>query len=126
MYLLENNLDVIFCGKKLKSNYFENEIKKIDKSLETYIFLMRSACIGYFVKNQISGKDFFNQIEKVLTDLILYIYRHTENEKFIRYKVSEAMNIKLSMKSYHKGVIVDIKKELDELTHLCHPILTHT
>jgi CRISPR-associated protein Csh1 len=113
-YLLEKELDNL-CNKKLIKNYFSNKIKGIDKELESLIFLIREPCFLYFKKSQINGKEFYSQIEKIVSFLILYQYKQSD-EKQIRQKVLENLNLKLSMQQYFKGVVMDIKNELELLS----------
>jgi len=113
IYLLEKDIDNL-CNKKLLNNYFSDNIKGVDKRLETYIFLIRDTCFLYFKKSQITGKEFFSQIEKVISLLILYQYEKSD-EKLIRVKVLENLNLKLSMQEYYKGDSMDVKSELESL-----------
>jgi len=113
MYLLENDIDKL-CNKKLIKNYFSDKIKNIDYRLESYIFLIRDSCFNYFKKGQISGYEFYKQIENVISLLILYQYEKND-EKYIHSKVLEFLNLKLSMQNYFLGETMDIKKELESL-----------
>ena len=113
MFLLEKDIDNL-CSKKLVKNYFSDKIKGIDKRLESYIFLIRDSCFLYFKKSQIKGKEFYNQIEKIMSFLILYQYEQSD-EKQIRQKVLENLNLKLSMQQYFKGDSMDVGSELKSL-----------
>jgi CRISPR-associated protein Csh1 len=110
IFLLEKEIDNL-CNKKLIKNYFSDKIKEIDKQLESYIFLIREPCLLYFKKSQIRGKEFYNQIEKILSHLVLYQFQHSD-EKQIKQKVLENLNLKLSMKKYFEGKNMDIESEL--------------
>lgn len=110
IFLLEKEIDNL-CNKKLIKNYFNDKIKGINKRLESYIFLIRESCFLYFKKSQIGGKEFYNQIEKIVSFLILYQYEQSD-EKQIRQKVLENLNLKLSMQQYFKGDSMNIGNEL--------------
>jgi len=110
IFLLEKEIDNL-CNKKLIKNYFNDKIKGINKRLESYIFLIRESCFLYFKKSQIGGKEFYNQIEKIVSFLILYQYEQSD-EKQIRQKVLENLNLKLSMQQYFKGDSMNVGNEL--------------
>ena len=110
---LEKEIDK-YLNKKLIKNYFSENIKGIDKKLETYLFLIRDICFLYFKKGQATGKELYAHIHSIMTDVIIYHYFHTD-EKLIRKKTSELLNLKLSMKEYYKGEQVNIKEELKSL-----------
>jgi len=110
IYLLEKDIDSL-CDKKLIKNYFSDKIKGIDKQLESYIFLIRESCFLYFKKGQITGFEFYDRIKKIISFLILYQYSHSD-EKLIRQKTLENLNLKLSMQQYFKGDGMDVENEL--------------
>ena len=112
-FLLEKDIDNL-CNKKLMTNYFSENIKGVDKRLESYIFLIRDSCFLYFKKSQITGKEFYNYIEKVISSLIFYQYEKSD-EKQIKIRVLENLNLKLSMQQYFKGDSMDVKDELKSL-----------
>ena len=112
-YLLEKDIDNL-CNKKLIKNYFSEKIKGIDKQLENYIFLIRDSCFLYFKKSQITGREFYKQTEKIISYLILYHYFHSD-EKQIRQKVLESLNLKLSMQEYFEGECMNVSEELKNL-----------
>jgi len=113
IFLLEKDIDNL-CSRKLMKNYFTDKIKGIDKRLESYIFLIRDPCFLYFKKSQLKGKEFYSQIEKIMSFLILYQYEHSD-EKQIRQNVLENLNLKLSMQQYFKGDSMDVGNELQLL-----------
>jgi CRISPR-associated protein Csh1 len=61
------------------------------------------------------GKDFYNQIANILTDIIFYQYEHIEDDKKLRISMMEFLNLKLSMNKYYKGDDMDIQNELNLL-----------
>jgi CRISPR-associated protein Csh1 len=111
--LLEKDIDSL-CNKKLIKSYFSDKIKGSDKQLESYIFRLRDSCFLYFKKSQLEGSKFYNQIDKILSYLIIYQYEYND-EKNIKQKVSEGLNLKLSMQQYFKGKSMDVGKELELL-----------
>ena len=114
IYLLEDEINKLFY-QKLKTNYFSEKIDKTNGKLTNLIFLIRHSCFLYFRKGQIVGKDFYNQIANILTDIIFYQYEHIEDDKKLRISMMEFLNLKLSMNKYYKGDDMDIQNELNLL-----------
>lgn len=113
IWMLEKEIDNIF-DKKMTKNYFSDEIKKTNKTFETNLFLIRHVCFLYFRKGQISGKEFYLHAKDIISNMILYHYQHVANEK-IKLKISELLNLQLSMREYYEGEKVDIRAELESL-----------